>query len=455
MYRYYVSKDIKPALQNVLVRGFHDYVFQREKNGEWTCLSPLSEKKFEGLVNRAVCEKKSKEDGVFYITSEESENMIYKTLLLESAGQKSCVVLDDKHLMHGLLRQSDKKNEMYERLKDFIPELFRSEEMGRYLYENAEKLHKWRIIDMIGQAPISLFRKKKMLESLVQFEDLEAEMEENGYGWEQTYEFSLQHALECLSVVLDDGLQAKENEFFILYERFGGRAEGQMGDVLPYASYKMAYDAMHGEHVDYEDEMLWHTMEKWVRKPDGTMEELYEFTFFKGEPVAYRKKKDGTYADSKFELQCDLNLPVPFQPGDILEIDSTPTCEKKRVLVWDIGDNEDCCSVQVIYLDEDGLLSSGALKHDSIFRPEYDALPTLYSARRYTGELEGREKCYLEIQKFILDNWELWQKNGRRVWFHLDGKAELPENFFKELMRQLKEQTKMKAKSEVREEKLE
>ena len=84
--------------------------------------------------------------------------------------------------------------------------------------------------------------------------------------------------------------------------------------------------------------------------------------------------------EEQFHLYPNLNLPVPYQPGDILFIDCRPYAPGAfYCLLKEVGD--DCCGIQCEYVDEKGKVETGALKHGDYFynhREVYQYLSPLY-----------------------------------------------------------------------------
>jgi len=100
----------------------------------------------------------------------------------------------------------------------------------------------------------------------------------------------------------------------------------------------------------------------------------------------------------------NLNLPVPYKAGDILEIDNCPFSDKYRVVVLGVGDNVDCCSVTALYKGFDGKWNIGALKHAMLkyYFSNARQLSPLYTSDYYDGPFDhSDDKMYLEIQKYI------------------------------------------------------
>ena len=95
MNTYKVEKEVYKYLRGLLTRSYHEFTFKKDDDDNWLCITPINEKNFGLLLNRAVCEKKSEEDGVYYITKQEHDNMILSMLLCRAAKATSCAVIDD------------------------------------------------------------------------------------------------------------------------------------------------------------------------------------------------------------------------------------------------------------------------------------------------------------------------------------------------------------------------
>lgn len=103
------------------------------------------------------------------------------------------------------------------------------------------------------------------------------------------------------------------------------------------------------------------------------------------------------------------NLPVPFQPGDIVVADCLPYAEPCRVLILDIGDNRDCCCISHLSIDKDGFLCTGAFKHNHFLSHKgvSSRVSGLYRAARWTGELTDEEKPFAVLSPLIRTKPEL------------------------------------------------
>ena len=97
------------------------------------------------------------------------------------------------------------------------------------------------------------------------------------------------------------------------------------------------------------------------------------------------------------------NLPVPFQPGDIVAADCLPYAAPCRVLILGIGDNRDCCCISALSIGQDGLLCTGAFKHNHFLshRGGSSRVSCLYRAARWTGELTDEEEPFAVLSPLI------------------------------------------------------
>ena len=134
--------------------------------------------------------------------------------------------------------------------------------------------------------------------------------------------------------------------------------------------------------------------------PDGFARPEYTFAADPNGEVQYfmhdpQKRRGGVWAEGAFGGDSvHLNLPVPYRPGDILEVGCAPyVSEPHYCILTEVGD--DCCGVQCLYPGENGRIEFGALKHGHYFSGCFDRkqyLSPMYGAKIYTGELSGEYK---------------------------------------------------------------
>lgn len=122
-----------------------------------------------------------------------------------------------------------------------------------------------------------------------------------------------------------------------------------------------------------------------------------------GDSVRYFSSDDGCQPTE------DVNLPVPFNVGDVLLIDGRPFNKRTYVLVLEVGDNVDCCSLQGLYKKND-YWHIGAIKHSDIGW-EYPYIFPLYSAER-VAEAKDNSRIFEYVQDFIQHD----EQKGSLLW---------------------------------------
>ena len=159
-----------------------------------------------------------------------------------------------------------------------------------------------------------------------------------------------------------------------------------MEDVITYIASNDAY-------CDEDDFITWYDVEKWVKR-DGEYQSVCTYYIQNG-IIYYTELDCTTYGWGRIKDLFDgtnLNLPVPFKAGDILEVDRFPFCPPIHVMIMEIGDNRDCCCVQALSRGCEGMFYVAAVKHGMIGDFFHMMTSPLYTARRYDGILPDREK---------------------------------------------------------------
>lgn len=307
---------------------------------------------------------------------------------------------------------------MKELIKSIICNIFPSEDMKAYLCEHVDELLKYQIIDMISGAMIPLERKQRFFERLAEIEEasgdssMDAYLESDCY-WKAPYRMYAEKIAKALG-----DLHMKSKADGVLLMRECELIDGQqrlLGD-LPFFSYEKFDAYLESYMVNIEDysedsSLFWHEIEKYEENEDGDLQEVCDFIFINGEVMFY------TYND---DFDCwpnsDLNLPVPFQPGDIIEVNPIPFAKKKKAVILQIQDNRDCCAIQVLHLNDKNLIDSAALKHSSYFYDNQRGidLSALYTASVCQG-VPGESEEYLKLASEFVSGDEargaaLWSK---------------------------------------------
>lgn len=307
-------------------------------------------------------------------------------------------------------------------MKYKILDLFQSEEMKTYIDENFEDLSSYQINSIICGARISLEGKLEFLNELKETD----EIYENSYN---AIKYALNH------------LVLNGNDIFILKGK--GIDEEDLNDnkispkiyeCFPYINCEKVIEYIKEsccqlfEYNTFEELCDWFVLEKWTLSETGIYEKIIDYYIsLKGDIWFYRfdydyKKEHEKNPHNSQMLEkldvCsnseDLNLPTPFKVGDILTIDCRPFAELRKVLVIEIGDNRNCCSLQGLYIDNQGEIHIGAINHNSVFR-EYEHIPiisSLYKAKISEDKLLERDKPLQIISEYLNGD----EEKGKRLW---------------------------------------
>lgn len=254
-------------------------------------------------------------------------------------------------------------------------------ELHAYLLEHPEKLRTADYADIITGAPIALTEKGRLLERL-------SEHMTHSEDADLIRDYSA-----CLNTALQ-ALKSKDAAFSAELWKDGEQLDG------PYIAFSM-------EEVQRAIPKYWEGVDKAIAywrieqyrqggasEPEGFACPEYTFAAAPNGEVQYfmhdPKKRRGVWAEGAFGGDSvHLNLPVPYRPGDILEVGCAPyVSEPHYCILTEVGD--DCCGVQCLYPGENGRIEFGALKHGHYFFKCYYAswyLSPLYGTRVYAGEL--------------------------------------------------------------------
>ena len=282
-------------------------------------------------------------------------------------------------------------------------------ELHAYLLEHPEKLRTADYADIITGAPIALTEKGRLLERL-------SEHMTHSEDADLIRDYSA-----CLNTALQ-ALKSKDAAFSAELWKDGEQLDG------PYIAFSM-------EEVQRAIPKYWEGVDKAIAywrieqyrqggasEPEGFACPEYTFAADPNGEVQYfmhdPEKRRGVWAEGAFGGDSvHLNLPVPYRPGDILEVGCAPYVSKPDYcILTEVG--EDCCDVQCLYPCEDGCIEFGALKHGRYFFSCYYAsryISLLYGTRVYAGELPrecefmGRlsEKLHKEPE-FGKTLWQVW-----------------------------------------------
>ena len=284
-----------------------------------------------------------------------------------------------------------------------------SEEMERYLI--GDEPNDFQMIGIIFGAPLPLTEKRKLLELL---------------NTPDSKVFDI--VSECIRE-FDNALAAlelKNGEIFTLSEYWydDDILDENRSFAEPFLSFQAAAEyikkLIEEETEDMEDDeeyVCWTEITKWIPVGEGKMKDAYSYTFV-GNEIHYFKRIGNLPRDSfrGYKSSLDLDLPIPFQPGDIVTLNSLPFRPVKQAVLLEV-DNRDCCGVQILYprknkITGDTVWETGALKHGHGWEGFFPMLSSLYRLSKYEGKLSGEERLLKDVQKLIYQN----EENGKKLW---------------------------------------
>lgn len=289
------------------------------------------------------------------------------------------------------------RTKLESKLKNRILDLIESPELHAYLMEHAERLKLKDYVSIIAGAPISLGRKQELLHDMKRSSCLKKQ--------EMDY-------VSLCCACMDRAVQFLTSETGTIFLiQLMGYDDKHKSDIMdgPYimtslANTKNAVKNYYCEDMDEDADAEWKTLYWRVELytasqdvnngEDGFLSAEYTYIMDKDGEVQYyihewnsSNHLNGSLGrmveDQFFSVSPDLNLPVPYHPGDVLFIDCRPYapgafyCRLKEV-------GDDCCGIQCEYVDAEGNMETGALKHGDYFfnhREVEQYLSPLYRAR--------------------------------------------------------------------------
>ena len=318
-------------------------------------------------------------------------------------------------------------------LRTFMP----SKEMREFL--SLKELRRYQVMDLILGAPVPLKIKAEyccrlmchddifhsMLDDLSSYlssQDYETDVKLDLLKWHTEHSFSA-HEREIRSAL--DALELMQGEFFLLREAwydedYSEDNEGRRSVPLLSLDAALRYIRDEMEEEKWEDDTeCWTILEKWGPGQNGETEHLYTYYLIGDEIVFFEKKKRDSndhwlWRTEKNDYALDsqnLNLPIPFQPGDIVTVDCLPFAPVKHALLLEVG--SDCCGVSALFRREDGKWDTGALKHGHCWGKYRPMLSPLYRIRSYNSQIlfQGEDVLF-HVQKYVARDAE----KGKSLW---------------------------------------
>ena len=293
----------------------------------------------------------------------------------------------------------------------YLDKTMPSEIMRNYL--KTQDLMVWQAIDIIEGSPVSITIKlaelKKIRESIrhtTDHEDIES------------VEVAILRIETALSLLDYEGVFTVEQGYFNYNSKEPVYGLEKVCDTLD--KVKKYINEEDKKYPPDAEEYRWYNVEKWIKDKYGDYIQACEYHMVDNE-ILYIDISD---TKSIFELidienieslnlffLGDLRLPVPFKAGDILEADGYPYGPKFRMIILEVGDNEDCCCVQGLAKNSEGRWESGAVKHGHVSFSYYPKTSSLYSVKVFTGQLADDESILYRVRDYISGK----EENGRKL----------------------------------------
>lgn len=288
----------------------------------------------------------------------------------------------------------------------YLDEFIQSEEMREYLKTAHEVTDK--IADIIFHAPASMQRKKEALDALRKEPENSDDRKLN-----EDCNMYLNAIITAEKLMDDEGVFSVESRSYdeetstVEYEFDGIFAK--YGDVEEYVKWAINY-------YEISDDMpLIFEAVKWTMSEQGKYTRACTYWIVRGE-IWFAEVDMLSLYNYRLNIywSVELNLPVPFAAGDIVEVDLYPFEHKKILAILEIGDNNDCCSLQGLSRTSEGLWKAGAVKHGNIGSFVFPSISPLYTMTKIQGELPSDYGILNSVHSYIDGNEErgsnLWQE---------------------------------------------
>ena len=150
---------------------------------------------------------------------------------------------------------------------------------------------------------------------------------------------------------------------------------------------------------------IWYILKKWIKNDDG---EYYDAcSYVVADDEIYYAELDNTPNGEKREDSIDycdgmnLNLPVPFQAGDLIYVNGFPYAIAFPMLILTVGDNRSCCSVRALSKTADDTWYIGSVKHGRVGYFSFPTVSPLYTATIWRGNMGIGDEILKEMQEYI------------------------------------------------------
>lgn len=297
----------------------------------------------------------------------------------------------------------------------YIDEFVASKEMKSYLKTPHRSVDT--IAEIIYYSPAPIERKKIALTELL--EDLNPEDNQELIENSKAYLASIQEALRLIDT---EGVFSVEQ---CCYNKNTGDSDYCFDGLFNKSDDLIQYIKHMNEICEIKDDTssLYQAV-KWVNDASGKLVEACTYWIVRGE--IWLVQVEGRMLDEdSVEISAldDINLPVPFKAGDIVEIDLYPFADKRIIEIIEIGDNHDCCCLQAISRKIDGSWTISAVKHGHIGNYLILGISPLYTMTAYNDALPPEYEVLAKVSEFINGK----EENGAILWNALSMKEDITD----------------------------
>ena len=280
-------------------------------------------------------------------------------------------------------------------MQEKIISLLRSSpELCEFLLASPEKLQTADYANIIAGAPISLWTKRELLG------ELEASLTDNGdIEFVHRYVTCLDAALQSMprpagETLIDVGFYGADRTGEYTYIPYYTHSWNNFDEILRTANaeneddWETQYWIVSQYDLKAADSFQRYDSEDYTFLADINGEIQYFIHGHDDDETQYEQPEAAFGSTSK-----ELSLPVPYQPGDILEVDRRPY-QFGPVYGIMLTTDSPGCAAQYLYQPRSDEIRIAPLEKVGDYYP-YDFLPSylavVYHARRYSGELP--ENC--------------------------------------------------------------
>lgn len=295
--------------------------------------------------------------------------------------------------------------------RDALSQFMPSEDVRAHL--EANPISDMNLIELVLGSPTALSEKRDFFEAAF----AECSHEQN----------ALQSALRTyhdeIAAALNELEHVDENE--ILYRKTMWDEQPVLNEwheagVAPFSNIESLLDDLREEMLEEEwdeDSCCWNVVEKWRKNDDASWSNTCRFYFIQDEAVFFdrpelerslkRARQDNSHLQMYRGSPYGLDLPTPFDVGDIITLDCRPFMPLNYglIIVREDEDHRHDIYPQIVYGiiggPYDGTWGESALKIGSDFHIGWPGYSLLYNARRFQSNLPEEYAMLSELQRII------------------------------------------------------